>query len=85
MKFFQLFTFFIIFFFQKMWLQKENIDIPFNYLIGGDGRAYEVRGWSIQSNSDIRRNTSLSIGLIGEYFSISQLQQCQKKKKKLIK
>ncbi|XP_031618074.1 peptidoglycan-recognition protein 1-like isoform X2 [Contarinia nasturtii] len=54
--------------YQKMWHHKENIDIPFNYLIGGDGRAYEVRGWSFESDhSPIHRNTSLSIALIGNF------------------
>lgn len=49
-----------------MWHEKENIDIPFNYLIGGDGRAYEARGWHHESDHvPIHSNSSLSIAFIG--------------------
>lgn len=55
--------------FQRMWQQNNNIDIPYNYLIGGDGRAYEARGWSIANDlSPIHSNASLSIAFIGKYF-----------------
>lgn len=58
---------------QKMWQRNEDIDIPFNYLIGGDGRAYEARGWSIENErSPIHSDTSLSIALIGEYHSVEE-------------
>lgn len=30
---------------------KQKLDIPFNFLIGGDGRAYEVTGWSNQADT----------------------------------
>lgn len=45
----------------------ENIDIPFNYMIGGDGRIYEARGWSIESeHSHIRADRVISVALIGK-------------------
>lgn len=35
---------------------------------GGDGRVYEARGWTIESDhSPIHGNSSLSIAFIGEY------------------
>lgn len=50
-----------------MWQEEENIDIPYNYLIGGDGRAYEARGWHRESDHvPIHSNSSLSIAFIGE-------------------
>lgn len=30
---------------------KQKLDIPFNFLIGGDGRAYEATGWTYQADS----------------------------------
>lgn len=55
-----------MFLLQEWWKKSENIDIPYNYLIGGDGRAYEARGWSIESDhSPIHTNSSLSIAFIG--------------------
>lgn len=49
-----------------MWHQKENIDIPFNFMIGGDGRVYEARGAKIESDhSSINSDCSISIALIG--------------------
>ncbi|XP_055323668.1 peptidoglycan-recognition protein SB1-like [Sitodiplosis mosellana] len=54
--------------YQKWWKQTENCDIPFNYLVGGDGRAYEARGWSVESDySPIHSNSSLSIAFIGNF------------------
>lgn len=53
--------------YQKMWQQQQNTDIPFNFLIGGDGRAYEARGWSVQSEQQfIPSNSSISIAFIGK-------------------
>lgn len=46
-----------------MWQQKQNIDIPFNFLIGGDGRAY--RG-GLSDQQIIRSNNSVSIAFIGK-------------------
>lgn len=30
---------------------KQKLYIPFNFLIGGDGRAYEVTGWTHQADT----------------------------------
>lgn len=51
------------------WLQDQNIsDIPFNFLIGGDGKTYEVRGWNYLSGFDLpNNNKSFSVGLIGDF------------------
>lgn len=51
-----------------MWQQKENIDIPFNFLIGGDGRVYEARGWSVESDTFIHSNSSVSIAFVGKLY-----------------
>lgn len=54
------------YFLQKDWQVKENVDIPFNYMIGADGRTYEARGWSIESeHSSIRADRVISVVLIG--------------------
>lgn len=54
--------------YQKMWQQQQNTEIPFNFLIGGDGRAYEARGWSVQSEQQfIPSNSSISIAFIGNF------------------
>lgn len=50
--------------------QKYNMtDIPFNFLIGGDGKTYEIRGWGYQSGfNDLPfNNRSLTVGLIGDF------------------
>lgn len=47
--------------------ETHSNDIPYNFLIGGDGETYEGRGWSEQSGfSFIPRNSSLTIGIIGK-------------------
>lgn len=43
-------------------------EIPFNFLIGSDGRTYEGRGWSIQSgHTPIREDMVLSIAFMGNF------------------
>ena len=43
--------------------------MPFNFLIGGDGKTYELRGWNYQSGFDEipMRNESFTVGLIGDF------------------
>lgn len=37
-------------FLKNLYLGSRHMsDIPFNFLIGGDGRAYEISGWTKQS------------------------------------
>lgn len=51
-------------------MQERNFsEIPFNFLIGGDGKTYEVRGWKyISAFDDIPFNSkSLTVGLIGDF------------------
>lgn len=43
-----------------------NADLPFNYMIGGDGSVFEVRGWTVESGPmPVRSDLSLSIAFIG--------------------
>ncbi|XP_055846813.1 peptidoglycan-recognition protein SC2 isoform X1 [Episyrphus balteatus] len=43
-------------------------EIPYNFLIGGDGQTYEVRGWNHESGlSILPQQSSLVIGFIGNY------------------
>lgn len=44
-------------------------EIPYNFLIGGDGKTYEIRGWSYLSGfEDLPyNNQSLTVGLIGNF------------------
>ncbi|XP_037035099.1 peptidoglycan-recognition protein SC2-like isoform X2 [Bradysia coprophila] len=46
----------------------DNSSLPYNFLIGGDGETYEIRGWSEQCGfSFVPRNSSLTIGVIGSF------------------
>lgn len=41
-------------------------EIPYNFLIGGDGQTYEVRGWDHESGvSFLPQQTLLVIGFLG--------------------
>lgn len=54
-------------------MQKHNFsELPFNFLIGGDGKTYEVRGWKYISAFDKIpfNNESLTVGLIGDFTII---------------
>ncbi|CAH2012669.1 unnamed protein product [Acanthoscelides obtectus] len=43
-------------------------DIGYNFLIGGDGKVYEGRGWGIHGAHDKRHNSvSLGVSLIGNF------------------
>lgn len=47
--------------------ETQNSDLCYNFLIGGDGETYEIRGWSEQSGfTFIPQNISLTIGMIGK-------------------
>lgn len=51
-------------------MQNRNFtDLPFNFLIGGDGKTYEVRGWQYLSAFEgIPFNSeSITVGLIGDF------------------
>lgn len=51
-------------------LQNSNIsDIPFNFLIGGDGKTYEIRGWNYLSgfNEMNYNEQSFVVALIGDF------------------
>lgn len=52
--------------------------MPFNFLIGGDGQTYELRGWNYQSGFEFIpfNEESIAVGLIGDFtkFSPSTLQ-----------
>lgn len=55
---------------QNQSIHEQNIDIPFNFLIGDDGQTYEGRGWSHEtglSNIPNPNNITLSIGFLGDF------------------
>ncbi|KAL0851886.1 hypothetical protein ABMA28_000178 [Loxostege sticticalis] len=55
---------------QEYFLTNKDLgyDIPYNFLIGNDGRVYEGRGWKIEGAHTFRYNRcSLGIGFIGDY------------------
>lgn len=57
----------ILSYFQAAASNATDMDIPYNFLIGGDGQTYEARGWSFESGfKEIPQNTSLTIGFMGE-------------------
>lgn len=52
-------------------MKTQNASLPYNFLIGGDGETYEIRGWSEQSGfTFLPQNSSLTIGIIGITYSV---------------
>lgn len=43
----------------------NEADILYNFVVGGDGRIYEGRGW--EKNSFKARNSSLTVAILGMY------------------
>ncbi|XP_045783963.1 uncharacterized protein LOC123880100 [Maniola jurtina] len=53
---------------QGYYIKDMDYDIPYNFLIGNDGRVYEGRGWNIEGAHTFGYNRcSLGIGFIGDY------------------
>ncbi|XP_069364814.1 peptidoglycan recognition protein-like isoform X1 [Maniola hyperantus] len=53
---------------QGYYIKDMNYDIPYNFLIGNDGRVYEGRGWNIEGAHTFGYNRcSLGVGFIGDY------------------
>ncbi|XP_063837505.1 peptidoglycan recognition protein 4-like isoform X1 [Ostrinia nubilalis] len=53
---------------QEYFLKEHKYDIPYNFLIGNDGRVYEGRGWNREGAHTYTFNRcSLGIGFIGDY------------------
>lgn len=54
------------------WMQNRSLhelhqpDLPYNFLVGGDGNIYEGRGWNYQNQLRFREN-SIAIAFIGNY------------------
>lgn len=50
-------------------IQSNCSDLPYNFLVGGDGQTYEGRGWSFESGFDQvpKSNISLTVGFIGNF------------------
>ncbi|KAM7355479.1 peptidoglycan recognition protein LD [Cochliomyia hominivorax] len=64
---------------------KQPDEMPYNFLIGNDGQAYEIRGWDYQSNiNGIPQEQSLVIGIIGNFNQISPNKQLLKTVQSLI-
>ncbi|CAB3226069.1 unnamed protein product [Arctia plantaginis] len=68
---------------QSYFLKNYQYDIPYNFLIGNDGRVYEGRGWNIVGAHTFTYNRcSMGLAFIGDYreglpaySKVSQLQQ----------
>ncbi|XP_050683747.1 peptidoglycan recognition protein 1-like isoform X2 [Leptidea sinapis] len=53
---------------QNYFINVYEYDIPYNFLIGNDGRVYEGRGWKIEGAHTFGYNRcSVGIGFIGDY------------------
>ncbi|CAH2229743.1 jg5071, partial [Pararge aegeria aegeria] len=53
---------------QSWYISSKDYDIPYNFVIGNDGRVYEGRGWNIEGAHTYKYNRcSLGIGFIGDY------------------
>ncbi|XP_026759330.2 peptidoglycan-recognition protein SC1a/b-like isoform X2 [Galleria mellonella] len=53
---------------QSWYLREYNYDIPYNFLVGNDGRIYEGRGWGIVgAHTKFYNRCSVGIGFIGDY------------------
>lgn len=55
---------------QESW-SRYNSHIPYNFLIGGDGKTYEGRGWKTQHGfvAFPGKNDTIVVGLIGTFLS----------------
>lgn len=62
-------------------------DLPYNFLVGGDGQTYEGRGWSFESGFDNipNKNISLTIGVIGNFTVLEPPKQQIEEMKALIR
>ncbi|XP_069675201.1 peptidoglycan-recognition protein SB2-like isoform X2 [Periplaneta americana] len=61
---------------------KKYSDIAFNFLVGGDGRVYEGRGWDLQGAfARSFNNVSLGVAFIGKFSNVAppnqQLEEAQ--------
>lgn len=57
---------------QGYFLCKVGWDIPYNFLVGNDGRIYEGRGWNkVGAHTISYNNCTLGIGFIGDYRATS--------------
>nr|BBK26508.1 peptidoglycan recognition protein 9 [Nephotettix cincticeps] len=59
---------------QKYYMEEENIrDIPYNFVVGGDGRMYEGRGWYLRpaknKNWTCIYGTSIEIAYMGDHHA----------------
>ncbi|CAB3245054.1 unnamed protein product [Arctia plantaginis] len=53
---------------QSYFLNTFNNDIPYNFIIGNDGKVYEGRGWNKVGGHTLGYNhCSLSLGFVGDY------------------
>ncbi|XP_059055370.1 peptidoglycan recognition protein-like isoform X1 [Achroia grisella] len=53
---------------QGWYLRDHEYDIPYNFLVGNDGRIYEGRGWGIVgAHTRFYNRCSLGLGFIGDY------------------
>lgn len=52
-----------------MYNTTNHADIPYNFLIGGDGKTYEGKGWLHQSGFEALpfKNITLTVALIGDF------------------
>lgn len=58
-----------------MYTSTQNVDIPYNFLIGGDGKTYEAKGWMHQSGfvKLPSKNVTLTVALIGNFTNSNPL------------
>ncbi|KPI96213.1 Peptidoglycan-recognition protein SA [Papilio xuthus] len=53
---------------QSWFIAQSHYDIPYNFIIGNDGRVYEGRGWGIEGAHTFGYNRcSVGLGFIGDY------------------
>ena len=54
---------------EKEFIEAHKKDLPYNFLIGGDGFTYEGRGWAVQHGfAELpKKNTALVIGFMGKF------------------
>ncbi|XP_060809847.1 peptidoglycan recognition protein 1 isoform X1 [Amyelois transitella] len=53
---------------QHYFINQKGYDIPYNFLIGNDGRVYEGRGWSVEGAHTLGYNRcTIGLGFIGDY------------------
>nr|AMR36560.1 peptidoglycan-recognition protein [Bombyx mori] len=70
---------------QSYFLINLHYDIPYNFMIGNDGRVYEGRGWGmVGAHTFMYNRCTLGLGFVGNYDRHTQVSKLQIERMKLL-